>query len=125
MKNLMFEKDKFNKYIFFLFIFVLIQNNLPTFAIEDVKIKELETTEKLQELNLTLLDIYTKILITSSSISKNIQLALHTGLRKNNILLLNKNQVNIQKKCIEIGKNQTKGKKDIIMPLNSFIFNLV
>ena len=125
MKNLMFEKDKFNKYIFFLFIFVLIQNHLPTFAIEDVKIKELETTEKLQELNLTLLDIYTKILITSSSISKNIQLALHTGLRKNNILLLNKNQVNIQKKCIEIGKNQTKGKKDIIMPLNSFIFNLV
>ena len=52
-------------------------------------------------------------------------IALHTGLRKNNILLLNKNQVNIQKKCIEIGKNQTKGKKDIIMPLNSFIFNLV
>lgn len=51
--------------------------------------------------------------------------ALHTGLRKSNIFLLNKSQVNILKRCIEICRLQTKGKKNIIMPLNSFIFELI
>lgn len=40
-------------------------------AKEDVKLKELENKEKFQELNLTLLDTYTKILITSKQIEMN------------------------------------------------------
>ncbi len=40
-------------------------------AKEDVKLKELETKQKLQELNLTLLDSYTRILITTRQIDKN------------------------------------------------------
>lgn len=40
-------------------------------AKEDAELKELETKEKLQELNLTLLDIYTKILITTKQIETN------------------------------------------------------
>lgn len=40
-------------------------------AKEDVELKKLETKEKLQELNLTLLDSYTKILITSKQIELN------------------------------------------------------
>lgn len=40
-------------------------------AKEDVTIKELENKEKLQELNLTLLDTYTKILLTSKQIEIN------------------------------------------------------
>ena len=40
-------------------------------AKEDVKIKELETKQKLQELNLTLLDSYTKILVTTKQIDTN------------------------------------------------------
>lgn len=40
-------------------------------AKEDVKLKELQTKEKLQELNLTLLDTYTKILITTRQIKYN------------------------------------------------------
>ena len=40
-------------------------------AKEDVELKELETKEKLQELNLTLLDSYTKILITTKQIKIN------------------------------------------------------
>ena len=40
-------------------------------AKEDVKLKELENKQKLQELNLTLLDSYTKILITTKQIEKN------------------------------------------------------
>ncbi len=40
-------------------------------AKEDVLLKELETKEKLQEMNLTLLDSYTKILMTSKQIEQN------------------------------------------------------
>lgn len=40
-------------------------------AKEEVKLKELENKQKLQELNLTLLDSYTKILITTKQIEKN------------------------------------------------------
>lgn len=40
-------------------------------AKEDVEIKELETKQKLQEMNLTLLDTYSKILITSKQIDIN------------------------------------------------------
>ena len=40
-------------------------------AKEDVKLRELETKEKLQELNLTLLDSYTKILVTTKQIDIN------------------------------------------------------
>lgn len=40
-------------------------------AKEDVKLKELENKEKFQELNLTLLDTYTKILITTKQIEIN------------------------------------------------------
>ena len=40
-------------------------------AKEEVKVKELETKEKLQEMNLTLLDTYTKILITTKQIELN------------------------------------------------------
>ena len=40
-------------------------------AKEDVLLKELETKQKLQEMNLTLLDSYTKILITSKQIEQN------------------------------------------------------
>ncbi|MBR6127543.1 TolC family protein [bacterium] len=43
-------------------------------AKEDIAIKELEAKEKLQELNLTLLDSYTKILITSKQIELNKQI---------------------------------------------------
>ena len=38
---------------------------------EDVKLRELETKQKLQDMNLTLLDSYTKILITSKQIEIN------------------------------------------------------
>ena len=40
-------------------------------AKEDAAIKELETKQKLQEMNLTLLDTYTKILVTSKQIELN------------------------------------------------------
>ena len=40
-------------------------------AKEDVELKELQTKEKLQELNLTLLDSYTKILITTKQLELN------------------------------------------------------
>ena len=40
-------------------------------AKEDVLIKELETKQKLQEMNLTLLDSYTKILMTTKQIAQN------------------------------------------------------
>jgi outer membrane protein TolC len=40
-------------------------------AKEEVKVKELETKEKLQEMNLTLLDTYTKILVTTKQIELN------------------------------------------------------
>jgi len=43
-------------------------------AKEDVKLKELEINEKLQELNLTLLDSYTKILIATKQIEINEQI---------------------------------------------------
>lgn len=43
-------------------------------AKEDVEIKELETKQKLQEMNLTLLDSYTKILITTKQIDINKQI---------------------------------------------------
>lgn len=51
--------------------------------------------------------------------------ALNTGLRKNNVLLLNKNQINLLKKYIQIEKQDNKGKKVIIMPLNSLIIDLI
>ena len=40
-------------------------------AKKDVTLKELETKEKIQELDLTLLDIYTKILVSTKQIEKN------------------------------------------------------
>ena len=53
-----------------LFDFGVRGNNLKA-AKEDAKIKELETKEKLQELYLTLLDSYTKILVTTKQIEIN------------------------------------------------------
>lgn len=51
--------------------------------------------------------------------------ALHTGFRKNNVLNLRKEQININKKYIKLTKSENKGKKVIIMPLNSFIFDII
>lgn len=52
-------------------------------------------------------------------------IALHTGFRKNNVLLLNKSQINLSKKKITLSKLCNKGKKEIEMPLNSFIFDII
>ncbi len=54
-----------------------------------------------------------------------ILVALHTGLRKNNILYLRKNQINLSKRFIQIEKQDNKGKKMIIMPLNSIVMDLI
>lgn len=51
--------------------------------------------------------------------------ALHTGFRKSNVLQLRKEQINLSKKYIKLTKSENKGKKVIIMPLNSFIFNII
>lgn len=53
--------------------------------------------------------------------------ALHTGLRKNNVLRLQKSQVHIngKKKFIKIEKTLNKGKKELIIPLNSLIYKLI
>jgi len=51
-------------------------------AKEDVKLKELENKEKLQELNLTLLDSYTKILIATKQIDINKEIL---ALEENNL----------------------------------------
>lgn len=51
--------------------------------------------------------------------------ALHTGFRKKNVLYLNKSQVDIEKKQIKLSKMTNKGRKNIVMPLNSFIFDII
>ncbi|MBE7711220.1 MAG: hypothetical protein E7Z92_03670 [Cyanobacteria bacterium SIG31] len=51
--------------------------------------------------------------------------ALHTGFRKTNVFKLHKKQFDLSKKCIIIDKIDNKGKKTIIMPLNSLLFELL
>ena len=52
-------------------------------------------------------------------------IALHTGFRKNNVLNLRKKQIDIDKKFIKLSVSENKGKKVIVMPLNSFIFDII
>ena len=51
--------------------------------------------------------------------------ALHTGFRKNNVLLLEKSQIDIKNRMIVLSKMTNKGRKNIVMPLNSFIFDII
>ena len=81
-------------------------------AKEDVKIKELETKEKLQELNLTLLDSYTKILVTTRQIDINneiLKLAkknLEYKERLFNAKEVSKTELNDAKIQVSIAKNR-------------------
>lgn len=51
--------------------------------------------------------------------------ALHTGLRKNNVLRLCKKQIDLVNRCIKLDKNVNKGKKHIVMPMNSHVYSLI
>lgn len=88
-------------------------------AKEDVKIKELETIEKLQELNLSLLDIYTKILVTSKQIelNKDILAIEEKNLEMKERLYqakeLSKTELNDEKVKVTITKNKIEELKSI------------
>ena len=85
-------------------------------AKEDVKLKELENKEKLQELNLTLLDSYTKILITTKQIEIN-----------NEILALEENNLEMKErlfKAREISKTELNDERVKVKKLKSSIAEL-
>ena len=52
-------------------------------------------------------------------------IAIHTGLRKNNIFLLTKKQVFLNEKCIKIQKTGNKGRKYLIIPLNRLMMKVI
>ena len=85
-------------------------------AKEDVKLKELENKEKLQELNLTLLDSYTKILITTKQIDIN-----------NEILTLEEDNLEMRERLFnakEISKTELNDERVKVKNLKSSIAEL-
>ena len=85
-------------------------------AKEDVKLKELQNKEKLQELNLTLLDSYTKALITTKQIDKN-----------NEILALEENNLEMRERLFaakEISKTELNDERVKVRNLKSKIAEL-
>ena len=87
-------------------------------AKEDEELKKLETKEKLQELNLTLLDTYTKILVTTKQIEINKEIL---NLEENNLQMKQRlfDAKEISKTELNDAKVKVKGIKNKISDLNS------